>query len=483
MAEKIRSYHSSTGEILWEGIPADKQVVDTAVQQAEKAFKAWSAMPVSDRLPYIVQFTEILKSKLEELALALSEENGKPLWESKQEIQSMINKSAISIEAYNERCAPKTKEISPSNRLATHFKPHGVVAVLGPFNFPGHLPNGHIVPALIAGNTVVFKPSELTPRFGQLMIDCWMASGLPFNGIVNIVQGAAETGQHLVRHPKIKGVFFTGSDRTGIALAETLASHPEKILALEMGGNNPLIIGQIDNTQAAAYLTIQSAYISSGQRCSCARRLIVPTGKDGDVFLKELLNLINTIAVGFYTDKPEPFMGPVISLKAADNLLKAQEELKAKGGQILYSMRPLVEGKSLLTPGLIDVTAISDRPDVEYFGPLLQLIRVKNFTEAIQEAAKTRFGLTAGIFTKDRSEYEALLNALPAGVINWNNPLTGASSWGPFGGVGWSGNHRPSAYFAADYCSYPVASLESETVNLPTHLLPGIRLNEQKETL
>ncbi len=469
----LTSHNPSTGEELWKGTAAGKQEVDTAIRKADSAFHEWGKLSADDRIPYLIKYSEVLSEKSSMLARALSEENGKPLWESQTEIQSMISKIAISIEAYRNRCSTHTRDIQ-GTMLVTRYRPHGVVVVLGPFNFPGHLPNGHIIPALLAGNTVVFKPSELTPRFGQLIADCWRVAGLPFEGIFTLIQGSAETGKLLIEHPLVRGVFFTGSEKVGIMLAKELAAHPEKILALEMGGNNPLVIGTIDDLQTAALLTVQSTYITSGQRCSCARRLIVPKGKKNDEFIEVLKTMIKNLRVGFYSDTPEPFMGPVISNQAAEKLLESQTKLEKIGGISLLKMEKVFSGKPLLTPGLMDVTSIKDLPDEEYFGPFLQLIRTENLEEAFSKAAETKYGLTAGLFSNDSGEFEKFQNFIKAGIINWNVPLTGASSYAPFGGVGHSGNHRPSAYFASDYCSYPIATQESATLRLPSHLPPGI---------
>ena len=304
---------------------------------------------------------------------------------------------------------------------------------------------------------------------------CWEQAGLP-PGVINLVQGGRETGRSLSGSPGIDGLFFTGSWPTGKSLSEQLAAHPEKILALEMGGNNPLVIGDISDTKAAAYATIQSAYLTSGQRCTCARRLIVPVGESGDRFLKELQTMIGNIKVGPYTDTPEPFMGPVISEAAASRLMEAQESLKTKGGVPLVEMRRFKSGTGLISPGLMDVTNVPERPDEEYFGPFLQVIRVPGFNEAIEEANKTSYGLSAGLISNRKEHYEEFYRKVRAGVINWNVQLTGASSSAPFGGVGHSGNHRPSAYYAADYCSYPVASMEAEELQMPGSVSPGITL-------
>lgn len=352
-------------------------------------------------------------------------------------------------------------------------RPHGVVAVFGPFNFPGHLPNGHIVPALLAGNTVVFKPSELTPLVAQKTVACWQAAGLP-PGVINLIQGGRETGSSLAAHPAIDGLFFTGSPATGKALHRQFAGQPGKILALEMGGNNPLVVYGVSDLEAAAYHTIQSAFLSAGQRCTCARRLIVPEGAEGDRYIERLCQMMGTLRIGPYTDCPEPFMGPMINNQAAERLLDTQASLVAKGGKALVPMRRLKEGLPFLSPGLMEVTAVIERPDVEAFGPLLQLIRCEDFSAAIEEANRTAYGLSAGLFSDYAELFDTFYRQIRAGIVNWNRPLTGASSAAPFGGVGDSGNHRPSAYYAADYCAYPVASLEADQLTLPATLSPGI---------
>jgi succinylglutamic semialdehyde dehydrogenase len=241
-----------------------------------------------------------------------------------------------------------------------------------------------------------------------------------------------------------------------------------------MGGNNPLIVHKIHDFDAAAYWTIQSVYITSGQRCSCARRLIVVDDRDGMIFIEHLASMIQRIIVGRYTDTPEPFMGPVISDASATKLLEARDKLLDQGGRSIIEMESIGARAAMLRPGLIDVTAVEKRADEEHFGPLLQLIRVKDLDEAIAEANRTRFGLTAGLFSDDRAPWETFYKKIRAGVVNWNRPMTGASGQLPFGGVGCSGNNRPSAYFAADYCSYPVASMEMETLKMPEKPTPGL---------
>ena len=406
------------------------------------------------------------------MAEAICLETGKPLWEALTEVDAMIAKVSISIEAFHDRRKP-TERRQAGAIAATRYKPMGVMAVFGPFNMPGHLPNGHIVPALLAGNTVVFKPSELTPAVGEKLADFLHAAGIP-SGVFNLVQGGRDVGALLARHPQVNGILFTGSVAGGLALNNALADHPRKILALEMGGNSPLIVWEAKDHEAAAYLTIQSAFITAGQRCSCARRLIVPQNSNGNAFVERLTAMIRTIRVGRFTDRPEPFMGPVISESAADRILAAQAELLAAGGLPLVVMQVPGDRKTMLGPELIDVTPIEDRPDTEIFGPVLQLIRVPDFAAAIVEANRTAFGLAAGLFSDNAELWKQFYRKIRAGVVYWNRQTTGGSSYLPFGGIGQSGNFRPSGYWASDYCSYPVASMENASLTMPGQRTPGI---------
>ncbi|MNZ65873.1 N-succinylglutamate 5-semialdehyde dehydrogenase [compost metagenome] len=472
--ELLESLDPVSQAVVWSGRVASPGQVERAVAAARAAFPAWARRPMEERIAILEQFAATLKAKADVLARAIGEETGKPLWEAATEVTSMVNKVAISVQAHRERTGEKSGPLADATAVLRH-KPHGVVAVFGPYNFPGHLPNGHIVPALLAGNAVIFKPSELTPKVAELTVQCWAEAGLPA-GVLNLVQGARDTGVALAGHADIDGLFFTGSSRTGNLLHSQFGGQPQKILALEMGGNNPLIVDQVQDVDAAVYTIIQSAFISAGQRCTCARRLLVPAGAWGDALLARLVAVASTIKVGRFDEQPAPFMGSVISLGAAEHLLKAQEDLLAKGAVALLAMTQPQAGAALLTPGILDVTAVAGRPDEEFFGPLLQVIRYASFDDAVREANATQYGLAAGLLSDSRQRFDDFLIESRAGIVNWNKQLTGAASSAPFGGIGASGNHRPSAYYAADYCAYPVASLESENLSLPATLSPGISL-------
>ena len=472
--EPLQSLNPVSQAVVWQGRGADAAQVDAAVTAARQAFSAWAGQSLDSRIAVLERYAVYLKDRAQQLAQAIGEETGKPLWEAATEVNSMVGKVAISIQSYRERTGEKSGTLGDATAVLRH-KPHGVVAVFGPYNFPGHLPNGHIVPALLAGNCVLFKPSELTPKVAELTLHCWIEAGLP-EGVLSLLQGGRETGVALAGHPGIDGLFFTGSSRTGNLLHAQFAGRPDKILALEMGGNNPLIVDQVADVDAAVYTIVQSAFISAGQRCTCARRLLVPQGQWGDALLARLVQVAGQLRVGRFDEQPAPFMGSVISLQAAAQLMQAQQDLLAGGATALLAMTQPQVSSALLTPGILDVSAVAERPDEEFFGPLLQVIRYDSFESAIAEANATAYGLAAGLLSDSRARFEQFWLHSRAGIVNWNKQLTGAASTAPFGGIGASGNHRASAYYAADYCAYPVAGLESESLTWPATLTPGVTL-------
>lgn len=470
-ADEFLSQQTVSAEVIWRGKAASTKDVDAAVQAARDAFPCWRRLGLAARRQIIETFGKQLERQQEELAQLIGRETGKPLWESRSEVAAMIGKISISVKAYNERSGHSESEV-PGGRAVLRHRPHGVVAVFGPFNFPGHLPNGHIVPALLAGNTVVFKPSEMTPAVAELTVRFWEQAGLP-RGVINLVPGTADTGKALAGHAGIDGLFFTGSSAVGHLLHAQFGGQPEKILALEMGGNNPLIVQDVADLDGAVHNIIQSAFLSAGQRCTCARRLLIPSGAAGDQLIARLVEVSARITVGEFDADPQPFMGAVIMPRSAEKLLEAQNAMLDRGARALLTMRSLRANTGLLSPGIIDVTGI-DVSDQEHFGPLLTVYRYADFDVALALANNTRYGLSAGILTDDRQLYERFAEEIRAGIVNWNRPLTGASSSAPFGGIGASGNHRPSAYYAADYCAWPMASLEAEHGHLPEQLAPGL---------
>jgi succinylglutamic semialdehyde dehydrogenase len=454
---ELVSFEPATGAELWRAPHGD---VDAEVAAARAGWSGWAARPLTYRIETMRRFANVVRAKAEAFTDLLARETGKPLWEARTEIDSVIAKVEISVTAYNERTTRRQMDSPMGSRMALRHKPHGVLAVLGPYNFPAHLPNGHIVPALIAGNAVVFKPSEKTPATGAFLIDCYREAGVP-EGCTRLVIGGPAEGKALAAHDGIDGLLFTGSARTGLALNRAFAEKPEKILALEMGGNNPILVWDTPDLYQAAVLVVQSAFTTAGQRCTAARRLIVDQ-KLAEPLLAEIARLLDRLIVGAPHDSPAPFMGPVIDNDTADLLTESFLTLSMRGGRPLrYLERPQWD-RPFLLPGIIDMTEANERPDTELFGPILQVIRAPDFDAAIAEANNTRYGLSASLISQTPALYDRFWSGIRAGIVNWNRPTNGASSAAPFGGIGWSGNHRPSAYYAADYCAYPVASNEAE---------------------
>jgi succinylglutamic semialdehyde dehydrogenase len=455
--QEIVSFEPATGAILWRGPIGD---VDTEVDIARGAWAEWASRPLTVRIETMRRFGNVVRSRINDLADRIARETGKPLWEARSEAEAVIDKVDISVAAYNERTAHRRLEGALGVRNALRHKPHGVLAVLGPYNFPAHLPNGHIVPALLAGNAVVLKPSEKAPATAEMLVECYYAAGVP-EGVVRLLIGGPAQGKALAAHDGIDGLLFTGSASTGLALSRLYAERIDRILALELGGNNPIVLWNPTDIYAAAVVIAQSAFTTAGQRCTAARRLIVEDGKQ-EAVLVELGKIVDRMIVGGPHDDPQPFMGPVIDNHAADALQESFLGLMMKGGKPFRRLDRPVDDRPFLTPAIIDVTDVPDRPDVELFGPILQVIRVGSFEDAMIEANNTRYGLSASLIGGAPSLYDRFWANMRAGVVNWNRPTNGATSNAPFGGVGFSGNHRPGAFYAADYCAYPVASSETE---------------------
>ncbi len=462
---ELVSTNPATGEVIWSGPVGG---VAAAVAAARAAAPGWARTPLASRIAIVRAFKAAVEADADALARVIASETGKPLWESRTEVASVAAKVDISIQAQAERAGEKAGVAGGVTQQVRH-KPHGVLAVLGPYNFPAHLPNGHIVPALLAGNTIVFKPSEQTPAVGAHMARLWAKAGLP-EGVLGVVQGGGDVGRDLAA-ADIDGLLFTGSAHVGAALAHQFAETPHRILALEMGGNNPLVAWDVGDVDAAAATVVQSAFLSAGQRCTNARRLIV--GPGSEPLVEAVLALADRLIVGGPFDEPQPFMGPVICNAAADALERGWADLQAAGGRVLRPLRRARPDRPFLSPAVIDMTHCAPADD-ELFGPVLQIIRAADWEAAITAANATRFGLAAGLIGGDAALFDRFWHESRAGIVNWNRPTNGASSAAPFGGIGASGNHRPSAYYAADYCAFPVATLAAETLagSITTGLKP-----------
>ena len=458
--DNFNSINPSDGSEMWTGQAASEADVDAAFQAAHEAFEGWSRTSLNARMAIIARYKELALAAKDKMGALIARETGKQLWDAAGEGGALSAKVDISLTAYEDRTGELTRDTAFGHAALQH-RAHGVMAVLGPYNFPAHLPNGQIIPALIAGNSVVFKPSEQTPAVGEALIKLYAEAGFP-KGVVNMVQGARETGAAVLDHPKLDGVLFTGSANTGAFIHKKFGGRPEIVLALEMGGNNPLIVWDAADAQAAASIIAQSAFITTGQRCTCARRLIVPNDAKGEAIIEAVADFIDRMTLGAWNE--EATMGPLISSDIAGHVVK---NANALGGKAIRAASIADKGGAYVTPGFYDVTGV-DVPDEEIFGPVLQVTRVADWGAAIAEANNTKFGLAAGLVSDDAKLWDDFRLRIRAGVVNFNRPTTGAASFLPFGGPGASGNHNPGAYYAADFCAWPMASQVADSPeNLP----------------
>jgi succinylglutamic semialdehyde dehydrogenase len=450
--------------------------VERAVQAARKAYLPWAHLGVEKRKPYLMRLKEIFQARGGELAEILARETGKPLWETKTEVTAVVNKIDITLNHSLKLVADEEiKDVLPGITGTVHYKARGVMAVVGPFNFPAHLPNGHIIPALISGNTVVFKPSDKTPTAGQWMAECYEKAEFP-EGVFNLVQGKAEVGKRLVNHESVDGVLFTGSYEVGLKIKQDTLTQFWKILALEMGGKNASVIWKDADLKKATFETLVGSFMTAGQRCSCTSRIILH--KDiRDQFIDQFYASAKKLKIGHWRD--EVFMGPLISSDSVEKFIRYQEIAKREGAESLMRGKALdLEHPGYYVTPSINIVKEFDPKSVyqksEIFGPNVAIFTVDTIEEALAINNSSGFGLVMSIFTKDKALYDKALVEAQVGVLNWNRTTNGASSKLPFGGMNKSGNDRPSGNMAIQYCTVPVSSLQDQTPFSGNNLPPGL---------
>lgn len=454
------------------------QIIDEVVSVARDAFKSWKKVSLAERAQSLKRYQEVLKSRQDEIAEIIAREVGKPLWESKTEVSAMINKVDVTlndsmklIESYS------IPDIMPATVGTVRYKPLGVMAVVGPFNFPGHLANGHIVPALLTGNTVIFKPSEKSPIVGQLMAECFMEAGFPA-GVFNLIQGEKETSRRLCIHEGVDGVLFTGSYEVGTRIKQDTLQQYWKLLALEMGGKNATIITEDADFEVALLETFTSSFITTGQRCSCTSRVFVHESIF-EKFVKSFHEKAKKFAIGHPLDNP--FMGSIIDSSIMDRYIKFMGIAEREGFNVLMRAKTLdLDYKgNYVTPSICTISNLSLSAaeksvyqQTELFAPNVSIVGYSDLEEAVELANSTAYGLVASIFCQSKETYMKAWEGLEVGLVNWNRSTVGASSRLPFGGLKKSGNHFPTALTATGYCTYPVASLEVQEpkVNSATFL-------------
>lgn len=454
LGEVFSSLNPATFEQIWEGPCCSVEQIHATFKAAKQAFEQWKLTPFEKRVEYLEKCNQKLFESKEELELLLSQEIGKPLWESKIELASMQKKLGVSIESYQKFCKEKHFD-EKKHHVQVRYKPHGIVAIISPFNQPGHLTLGHMIPALLAGNTVILKGSELVPAFITKLIECF--EPLP-SGVVNLLHGGAFVGKEIAKHPLLNGLFFTGSYLVGKELVSLLGSGFNKILVLEMGGNNPLVIDTEYDLDKASEWAAYSAFLTTGQRCISARRLIL-LGSRKQEFIEALVAKTQSLKIGPYTDDPEPFMGPVADQRAKYKILKTQKQWAEHGHRVLLNAED--QKACFISPSIIELDENIPFYDKEVLGPLLSVKQVSTIEQAISESNSSHYGLAAGLISNNEQWFEKYFFEVDAGIINWNAPLTEATSRGPFGGIKDSGNHRPTGFFASHYSSYPVISKSS----------------------
>jgi succinylglutamic semialdehyde dehydrogenase len=443
--------------VVWSGA-SDGAHLDDAVEAARAAFPAWSALPPDARRAALERWRDACARHAGRIAAAISREVGKIAWEAELEAKLVADKVTITLEErVLARVAGFEVAAGPGKTGVCAFRPHGVMAVLGPYNFPAHLPNGHFVPALLLGNTVVFKPSDKAAAVGQLLAELAVEAGFPA-GVFNVVQGDGALAARLAAHDGIDGILFTGSFPVGRSILAANLDRPGRLIALEMGGSNPAVVTASADLRRAAIECVRASFATTGQRCTCTRRIIVDEAV-ADRFIPEVLRIASTLVIAAPDDRLPAFMGPLVTAGARDAVLAAQADA-ARHGRLLLEASPLDRPGHFLAPGAVEVERFIREPNErEVFGPFVQFARARDLDDAIAQANATEFGLAASIFTADESEWRAFASRCRAGCINWNTGTAGASSRLPFGGLGRSGNHRPAGAFAVDACAYPVATM------------------------
>lgn len=453
----IVSREPATGVELWRAPMGD---VDTDISLARAAQLEWAAKALAVRVETMRRFANVVRRRSEELIDLLSRETGLPLWESRAEIERVIAQINHAVSAYADRTPQRRLEGEFGAKTGLRHKPHGLVAIITSYASPASIPSGQILSALIAGNAVILKPSEKTPAIAALLLACYWEAGVP-EDVLRLLIGGPAIGKMLAEHPDVNAVFFTGKTENGVALARHFAEHPEKLLSLGMSGNNPIIFARTGDIHAAAALIVQSAFGATGQRCTAGRRLIVENGQEQAV-LDEVRRIIDHMIIAPPHDPAQPFIGPLIDEDAAKSVEHACAHLTALGASEIVPLTRPHGNAPFLTPAILDVTNVSQIPDQEIFGPVLQLLRVDDFASALNAANATRYGLAATLIGGDPVLYDRFREASRAGMISWNRAFGMGPLGAPAGGTGLSGNHRPMGHYAADACAFPVTSLEAE---------------------
>lgn len=477
MAKLFSSHAAIGGETLFSATIPSSSEIASVLTRSKIAGDQFRRVPLDQRIDWVRRYGKYLSEHRSEIRDLISVEVGKLGWDADAEVSASIGKVELSISAYESRrrdhavdpiaaaAKPSAAQVTSALRRQVRYRPIGPALVLGPFNFPLHLPGGQIIPLLISGNSVVFKPSEHATAVGDWMVRAWNAIGLP-PSVLQMLVGGRETAVTAIDSADVGGVFLTGSRAAGRAIHSQLAGRPDVLLALEMGGNNPVVVTPDADPIAVANLVSFSAFVSAGQRCTCARRAFFITAAPTDVQIDALIRTTRSLSVGLPGDASAQ-VGPLISAAAAAGLNRTYQRLMDLGCSPLMPWIVDRQHPSLVHPVILDATTLGpsakrELAELEWFGPMLVIDRVADFDAAVRLAAATPYGLAASLIGGNAEMFERFIADVGAGIVNWNGPTTGAAGVMPFGGLGASGNHRPAGYHAIDSCSDPIASLQRD---------------------
>lgn len=426
--------------------------VGEAIKAAQRAKKLWAYLSQEQRNYYLLKLKESFQKNEQAIAAAISLEMGKIFSESLSEAKSLSARIDLMLTKGLNRI--KTEDLYEL-RAETRHRQQGVLAVIGPYNFPTHLVNAHIIPSLMTGNTVVLKPSEVCLKAAQLYAECFSEAGFP-EGVFNMVQGDGSIGKALCAHEGIDGVLFTGSYATGHALQQILLDQPNKILALEMGGKNIAVVMDDADLQQALLEIVQGAFLTTGQRCTATSRVLVHQRIAG-VFTEALTQTTRQLMPG--APQSGALFGPLATKGALDKFMRGLARAREEGAEVLVESR-LIEGGAFVTPSLYRVSSVHPLAGYlleELFGPNIAIEAFHSLDDAISRINESPYGLSNAIFSLNPLNSERLYLETKSGLLNVNRSTNGAHGQMPFGGVNKSGNQRPAGIDAVRYTTFPVA--------------------------
>lgn len=443
----------ATGEAIAQVAQSGPADVRAASAAAAAAFPLWRRMPAPRRGEILFRVAEVLRDRKEELARLLTSEMGKVLAEARGDVQEAIDMAYYMGGEGRRQFGFTVPAELPNKHAMSVREPLGVVACITPWNFPIAVPSWKILPALICGNTVVWKPSPDTPATAAALVRCFIDAGLP-PGVLNLVVGGGpETGAALVEDPDVRLISFTGSTATGRKVAEVAGRHLKRV-ALELGGKNAIIVLADANLDLATEAILWAAFGTTGQRCTACSRVIVDEAVYDDL-VERLRSGMAALTLGDGLDESVQ-IGPVINRTALERIASYIEVAREDGAEVLAGGAPVEIGNGFFfAPTLIGAVQPDARiAQEEVFGPVLTLIRVSGMDEAIQVNNSVPYGLSASIFTQDVNKAFTAMRELDTGIVYVNHGTTGAEIQLPFGGTKETGNgHREAGHAALDVFS------------------------------